>query len=82
MKLKNFFFVKQISSSQIEMAYLKANGGSPANSIKFSTNQFSYEIDFVKMKQKNLDPTYGTEREIRRRPVFSRLPCKFLHLVT
>ena len=55
------------------MTYLKANDGLSANSIKFSTNRFTYEIDFVKMKQKNFDPKYGTEREIRRRPVFSRL---------
>ena len=58
------------------MAYLKENDGLPANSIKFSTNRFPYEIDFVKMKQKNLDPIYRTEREIRRRPVFSRLQLK------
>ena len=36
-----------------------------------------YEIDFVKMKQKNLDPTYGTEREISRRPALSRFEFKF-----
>ena len=78
MTLENFFFVKQISSSQIELAYLNAKCESAANSLKFSTNQFSYEIDFVTMKQKNLDPKYRTEREIRRRPVFSRLQF-YLH---
>ena len=59
------------------MAYLKVSGELSANSINFSTNQFMYEIDFVKMKQKNLDPTYGTEREISRRPALSRFEFKF-----
>ena len=55
------------------MAYLKVNSELPANLITFSINKFSYKIDFIKMKQTNLDPRYGKERENRRRPVFSRL---------
>ena len=55
------------------MEYLKANVSLPVNVMVFTTDQFIYEIDFVKMKQKNLDARYGTEREIRRRPVFPRL---------
>ena len=55
------------------MAYLKVNSELPANLITFSINKFSYKIDFIKMKQKNLDPIFGKERENRRRLVFSRL---------
>lgn len=80
--MRDFFFVKQTSSSQIEMAYLKVNGELPENSIRFSTNQFMYEIDFVMMKQKNLNPTLGTEREIRRGPALSRFEFNFFNLHT
>ena len=80
--MRDFFFVKQTSSSQLEMTYLKVNGELPENSIRFSTNQFMYEIDFVMMKQKNLNPTLGTEREIRRRPALSRFEFNFFNLHT
>lgn len=44
-----------------------------ASVIHFSNKQFTYELNFDKKMQKNLDQRYRTEREIRRRPVFSRL---------
>ena len=44
-----------------------------ASVIHFSNKQFTYELNFGKKIQKNLDQRYRTKREIRRRPVFSRL---------
>lgn len=48
-------------------------GTESASVIRFSNNLFTYELNFSKKIQKNLHPRFRTEREIRRRPVFSRL---------
>lgn len=70
---------KQMNSYPIEEAYLKTDSSRPSsNTFNFTTNQFSYEINFNRKKQKNLNPRYATEREIRRRPVFVRFECTFL----
>ncbi|CAG0887443.1 unnamed protein product [Darwinula stevensoni] len=54
-----------VNSHEIEGAFCTSQG---KGTLPFSTAEYSYEIDFQRMVQKNKDPRYGTEREVKRRP--------------
>ena len=63
------FQVKQaysttFTSDEIEKTYL----ANPEGQMKFCTEGHEYLLDFPKMVQKNVK--IGTERAVRRRPVF------------
>lgn len=55
-----------LQSSDIETEFLRNS----VTSMDFHTNEHKYRLDFKTFKQKNMNPKYGTERQIRRRPIF------------
>lgn len=55
-----------LTSNDIETQYLKT----PEGSIDFSTEEHEYRLDFITLRQKNLNSQYRTERSIRRRPQY------------
>ena len=73
LKVRVSLFFFQIISSDIERQFLMDKETESARVIRFSNKQFTYDLNFRKKVQKNLDPRYRTERQIRRRPIFSRL---------
>ena len=58
----------QATSKEIELAYLNNK-----TYFHFGTKENKYKISFDNMIQTNLNPNYGTVRNIRRRPVFKTL---------
>ncbi|CAG0892293.1 unnamed protein product [Darwinula stevensoni] len=58
----------------IEKAYIAYLTSQGEASLQFSTSEFKYEIDFLKMVQTNKN--LGTERKVRRRPAPSPIPSE------
>ena len=61
------FISLQVTSAEIETFFLNNNEYAQ---YQFKTDEFLYVLSFEEMKERNLDERYGTERAVRRRPVY------------
>ncbi|CAG0880756.1 unnamed protein product [Darwinula stevensoni] len=64
----------EYGNQDIEKAYIAYLTSQGEASLQFSTSEFKYEIDFLKMVQTNKN--LGTERKVRRRPAPSPIPSE------